>query len=203
MMKFNLIFANYPTNVKTKVRWKLKKFQSFASSVFKKDKAVNTRVDNNSANVAIQETNDLLRKFTDLESKGIKDSDDQDWTHDERTAVKTAEGTRVFEDDGYDIGIAWKKEEPKFKNNFKMAYSRLENLEKSLINKGPKVSTRYNNVIENYVDKNYIRKVPLKDEEQWLLPHFPVIKEDRATTKVRIVYDAGAKDKGKSLNDAL
>ena len=51
--------------------------------------------------------------------------------------------------------------------------------------------------------KNYVRKVPLTNEEQWFLPHFPVIKEDRTTTKVRIVYDAAAKDEGKCLNDAI
>ena len=36
--------------------------------------------------------------------------------------------------------------------------------------------------------------------EEWLLPHFPVVRADRSTTKTRIVFDASAKFQGKSLN---
>ena len=35
---------------------------------------------------------------------------------------------------------------------------------------------------------------------QWLLPYFPVVRADRTTTKTRIVFDASAKFRGKSLN---
>ena len=30
----------------------------------------------------------------------------------------------------------------------------------------------------------------------WYLPHFPILRPDRATTKTRIVFDAAAKDNG-------
>ena len=54
-----------------------------------------------------------------------------------------------------------------------------------------------------YLEKKYIRHVP--DDEptphcQWLLPHFPVVRPDKATTKVRIVFDGSALFEGKSLN---
>ena len=38
---------------------------------------------------------------------------------------------------------------------------------------------------------------------KWFLPHFSVICEDKATTKVRIVFDSEAKFKEHSLNDML
>jgi hypothetical protein len=41
------------------------------------------------------------------------------------------------------------------------------------------------------------------EKNRWFLPHFAVIKEERTTTKTRIVFDAAAKDRGKSLNDAI
>ena len=37
----------------------------------------------------------------------------------------------------------------------------------------------------------------------WYLPHFPVVREDKETTKVRIVYDSAARYGGVSLNDTM
>lgn len=45
--------------------------------------------------------------------------------------------------------------------------------------------------------------MPLKNEEQWFLPHFPVTRAEKTTTKVRVVFDAAAKFNGKCLNDAI
>jgi len=41
------------------------------------------------------------------------------------------------------------------------------------------------------------------DKNAWYLPHFPIIKPDKETTKVRIVFDAAAKSEGKCLNDYI
>ena len=35
------------------------------------------------------------------------------------------------------------------------------------------------------------------------LPHHPVIRQDKQTTRIRIVYDASARSNGPSLNDTL
>ena len=35
------------------------------------------------------------------------------------------------------------------------------------------------------------------------LPHRAIVREDKLTTKVRVVYDASAKNKGPSLNECL
>lgn len=43
----------------------------------------------------------------------------------------------------------------------------------------------------------------MTDEEQWFLPHFAVVNNQKASTKVRIVFDAAANLEGKSLNDAI
>ena len=40
-------------------------------------------------------------------------------------------------------------------------------------------------------------------ENQWFLPHFGVVKDDRTTTKAWIVFDAAVKNSEKNLNDAI
>ena len=64
----------------------------------------------------------------------------------------------------------------------------------------------YSHVFREYEKKGYIKKVSTPESNcnvQWLLPHFPVIRPDIDTTKVRVVFDAAMKYEGKSLNDAL
>ena len=41
------------------------------------------------------------------------------------------------------------------------------------------------------------------DSVKRYLPHFPVVKKDRSTTKVRIVFDAPARHNGIALNDVI
>ena len=61
-------------------------------------------------------------------------------------------------------------------------------------------------IIQAYVEKGYLRRVepdePLPPEA-WYLPHFSVIRMDKTTTKVHIVFDCSAKTDGVSLNDAI
>ena len=62
----------------------------------------------------------------------------------------------------------------------------------------------YNKIFQDYKRKDYIRQVPKSEVvEQWFLLHFPVIKGDRVTTKVRVVFDAAAQHDGKRQNDAI
>ena len=39
-----------------------------------------------------------------------------------------------------------------------------------------------------------------KPSSEWFIPHFPVMRPEKSTTKVRIVFDSSAQQDGKSLN---
>lgn len=158
-----------------------------------------------SSQVKERETSDdILRKFWELEAIGIRDETDREFTPDEKAAVAQVTETLEFKDRRYTIGIPWKRGEPQLVNNFEMALGRLKNQEKSLLKKGPEVAKSYDQIIKDYEKKGYVTKVPKSEESnQWFLPHFPVIREDRTTTKVRMVFDAAARNNGKSLNDAI
>ena len=71
----------------------------------------------------------------------------------------------------------------------------------------PDTLIEYDRVIKDQLDKGIIEPVCDLEEEGKLfyLPHNPVIRRDAKTTKLRVVYDASAKDAGKgvSLNDCL
>ena len=67
----------------------------------------------------------------------------------------------------------------------------------------PEIADSFQKAIKEYLEKNYIRRVPPDEPtppEELLLPHFPVVPAGRSTTKTRIMFDASAKFQGKSLN---
>ena len=105
-------------------------------------------------------------------------------TKDETKAMETTQSTQTLKDGRYEKGKPWKEGEPEFKNKFEMAFSRLSNLETSLLKK-PDIASAYCEIIKDCVDKEY---VPITDEEQWL-PHFSVVNNQKTSTKVRIVFD--------------
>ena len=62
----------------------------------------------------------------------------------------------------------------------------------------------YNNIIKQYQEKGYLEKVDKKKISDGLyLPHFSVIRLDKLTTKVKIVFAGSAKYNGKSINDVF
>ncbi|XP_044182031.1 uncharacterized protein LOC122962848 [Acropora millepora] len=76
-----------------------------------------------------------------------------------------------------------------------MALRRLYNTKKRL-RKNPEIAEAYSENINQYLEKGYIHKIDPTEEKparRWYLPHFPVVRLDRVTTKTRIVFDASAK----------
>ena len=70
----------------------------------------------------------------------------------------------------------------------------------------PDVGEKYCQVMKANEAKGYIRKLEpgeIDNGPSWYLPHFPVVRKDKETTKVRIVYDSAARYGGISLNDAM
>ena len=74
----------------------------------------------------------------------------------------------------------------------------------------PEVLKQYDNVIKEQLSSGVVELVDKSKEREVLpgtvhyLPHKEVLKEDRTTTKLRVVYDASAKaHDGTSLNECL
>ena len=84
-----------------------------------------------------------------------------------------------------------------------MAETRLPTVVKKKLMHDKKLAQAYQPVVEEYLSKGYIREVPVdepKPPSEWFLPHFPVVRPEKATTKVRVVFDGSAQQNRKSLN---
>jgi hypothetical protein len=133
---------------------------------------------------------DILRKFWELESIGIKEESGNQMTVEEKAAMTKVAETLTFENGLYTVGIPWREGEPKLGNSYEAALVRFKRQEKSLKRKGADIMKAYSHVFEEYEKKHYIKDVPkFETKGQWFLPHFPVIRLDKDTTKVRVVFD--------------
>jgi len=121
---------------------------------------------------------------------------------DDEILARTNE-SKVYREDGhYEVAIPWLQNPPRLPNNFEEARRRLVSLERSLHRK-PKLAALYCEGMQQNVDKGYLVKIPSDVRSGWYLPHFAVVREDKETTKVRIVFDSASKCQGTSLNDQM
>ena len=146
--------------------------------------------------------NYTLKRFWDIETIAITPTRESTMTPEEKVAWEKVSTSLKFDGKHYEVAVPWKEDRPNLPDNLPMAKQRLLSTEKKLF-KNKEVAVAYQQVLQDYLEKQYIRRVP-KDEErpqqEWLLPHFPVIRPERASTKVRIVFDGSAPYEGKSLN---
>ena len=117
--------------------------------------------------------NAMLKRFWDLEIMVIT-SPKPVMTPDESVAWHKVSKSIKFENDHYVVAVPWWNERPSLPNNRPLAEKRLESTERKLA-KNPEIADSYQKVIEEHLEKNYIRRVPPDEPtptEAWLLPHF-------------------------------
>jgi len=148
------------------------------------------------------ELTNLMKQFWSLEAIGITPRVDRQLTPDERLAVNKVKETMRFTGERYEVAVPWKHDRPNLESNRQMAEKRLRSVERKLM-QDESLAQAYQSVIDDYIEKGYIREVPKvepKPASEWFLPHFPEVRPEKSTTKVRIVFDGSAQQDGKSLN---
>lgn len=148
-----------------------------------------------------------LKRFWEMESEPLLNS--KLFTKEEIRCEDFFEATtRRTEDGRYVVKLPFRDEDPACKNgnSREIAIKRLKNLERKLAN-DLTLKKQYKEVINEYLQLEHMAVVQEPDEKRdqaVYLPHHAVIREDKATTKVRVVFDASCKNnKNVSLNDTL
>lgn len=103
-----------------------------------------------------------------------------------------------FNDDVYSLG-----------DSFESARKRFMCLERKL-ESSPKLRSAYDDVINEYLAKDYIAPAPQYDSHDpapiYVIPHHGVVREDKTSTRLRMVLDASSATSSRSrrsLNDIL
>ena len=147
------------------------------------------------------ELNEQLKEFWNCESLGIQ-NDNVSFE-----IENVMEGKINFKENRYEVSLPVKEEIVSIPDNYSIAKKRLMSLVNRLKSK-PDLFEQYNCVIEDQIDAGIVERVA--DDNEFSLdnihyiPHSAVLKEDRETTKLRVVYDASCKVAGEvSLNQCL
>ena len=112
----------------------------------------------------------------------------------------------VFHGDRYEVSLPWKDPLAVIPDNYQLSMKRFKGLWKRL-KQTPEILKQYDGVIRDQIENGIVQVVDRPDhvdgERVHYLPHHAVIRRDKETTKMRIVYDASAKSDGPSLNNSL
>ena len=137
-----------------------------------------------------------LRQFWETESLGINpDNPDQDNTHFLRN-IECVQGQ-------YQVSLPWKRDTADVHDHCRL---------KTHLLRKPQVLKEYDHVIKEQLSKGIMEPVnqppdvyKVSNSLTHYLPHHAVVRQDRETTKIRVVYDGSARDKdgSPSLNDCL
>ena len=124
----------------------------------------------------------------------------------ERKIAVSMEESTAMKGNKYCVKMLWKDKELVLPNNRDVAKKRLLQLLKRL-RAQPDIFKLYSENIKQYVTKGYAKRMSYADarvsgDRSWYLPHHPVFNVNKPG-KLRVVFDAASRYKGKSLNDVL
>ena len=127
------------------------------------------------------------------------------YTTEEALAVKHMNDTRKIENNKYTLGTLWKSRDrkPDLPDNYYVVYKRQLASYNRMQQKDHNLD-EYNDVFVQWEKEKFIEDVPKNEGTTgYYIPHFPVVKKDRLTTKIRPVMDCRAECGGKSLNSQI
>ena len=107
----------------------------------------------------------------------------------------------------YTVQLPWTQDRPPLPSNLGLC-KKIPRALVGRLGRNPEQLVNYGQIIHSQLKERFIEKVENPYRHTGTLPyipHHPVIKKERVTTKIRIVYDASARisSDAPSLNDCL
>ena len=138
----------------------------------------------------------VMNKFWNIDNLGVQNEVD---------VLKKFENELTFNGKRYVVKLPLKPHRDQLPDNYSLAMRRLKILLSKLY-KQPTLASEYNKIVNQYIEDGIVEYVPSENtgeiNEVHYLPHRAVVRENRETSKVRIVYDASARLPNEpSLND--
>lgn len=161
----------------------------------------NKRIDVLNIRVMKEGLDEDLRKLWELEGIGIKSNDET--SNRDLEIMNKFESNLKFENNRYTTNLLWKDQKENLGSNFKIAKKRFFELNRKLT-RDIELFDKYKDIVEKQKENKIIEKVPFENCNGYFMPHWPVIRFDKSTTRVRMVFDASSKEQPfSSLNDCL
>ncbi|KAF7649412.1 hypothetical protein LDENG_00141600 [Lucifuga dentata] len=145
-----------------------------------------------------------LKAFWEIESLGVTREEASNLENEE--ALLRFEKATRFKEGRYEVELPWRHDKPELPDNYRIAkkrYGLKRKLQTDVV-----FIYQYNEVVEDYLQQG-IAEDMTEDEcsasnIKYYLPHLAVLREDKMTTKLRVVFDASSHENGcPSLNNCL
>ena len=149
-----------------------------------------------------------LKSFWNTESIGITPLEEKRETH-----LEFVQDIN-FKKGRYEVGLPWKDNRPDLGTDYELCHNRLRSLH-SKLKKQPELLKEYDKNIKEQLAAGIIETIPAHHKSSndevssnqaiHYIPHHGVVRKDRTTTKLRVVYDGSATTSARkySLNDCL
>ncbi|VEN41764.1 unnamed protein product [Callosobruchus maculatus] len=141
-----------------------------------------------------------LKNFWDLELIGINNSN----ATDQLKTDNFLKNNITYNNDRYKVSLPWKEPNTCLDSNYEGAFYRLTNLTRKLV-KTDKLC-EYDSAMREYLNNECAERSPdqCNENKTYFMPHRAVYRDDKDTSKIRIVFDASAHAPGlPSLNEVL
>ncbi|GFV29821.1 integrase catalytic domain-containing protein [Trichonephila clavipes] len=148
-----------------------------------------------------------LRRFWEIESLGILDKGSVTLGNGDEEILSEFDKSVNFVDGRYRVNLPWKPGmREALQNNKTVARKRFEGLVRRF-KCDHELFCEYKDVIDDYVRESIFERTScdsLLDSQGFYLPHHAVIRSDKTTSPIRIVFDGSAHENGQSsLNQSL
>ena len=143
-----------------------------------------------SKNVEFVKIGENIKKFWDVEYISVKLGKKM-MSPEDKVTPKMVDKSIKHDGQQYEVAIQWKRHPGTcLLNNYSDAEQRLYHI-KNQLSKKPEVFKAYQETINKYLTKGYIRQVDTTAEGNFFA-HYQVVRAYKYITKIRIVFDASA-----------